>query len=179
MAMDSRYRPLKPERTCQHLGVGSTGIAGRYYGRCQIGTAEDRQRWAGPERERQLAVAEALSAAMEERLGTLTEELWAAKARQLQYFEQPGQSVGADQATADLEELARRYMTEVEQLFVDRRELLDALNLPVDTLMDLFTEIFGRWIPQRSAATPAIPDEIVERFPEQAWWLLRPRAGAR
>jgi hypothetical protein len=179
MALDSRYRPLKPERTCQHLDVGSTAVAGRYYGRCAVGTAADRQRWAGPDREQQLAEAEALTAAIEARMGGLTEQLWAAKARQLQAFDHGGDAAEAELATATLERLARSYLVDVEALFREERARLDRLNLPLDTCMELFTEILARWITQRSAETPTIPDELVERFPEQAWWLLRPRTPVR
>jgi hypothetical protein len=179
MALDSRYRPLRPERTCQHLEVGTTTVAGRFYARCAVGTAEDRARWADPERERQLAEAEALTAVMEERIGARTRELWAAKARQLQALSAPAERFEAEAATAHLENLARRYMVEVEALLEDEMERLNRLNLPLDTLMQLFREIFARWIPQRTTETPSIPDELVERFPEQAWWLLRPRTPAR
>jgi hypothetical protein len=44
-AQDSRNRPLHPGRTCQHLDVGSAGVPGRFYARCAVGTAEDRERW--------------------------------------------------------------------------------------------------------------------------------------
>jgi hypothetical protein len=178
MPFDSRYRPLKPERTCQHLEVGATQVAGRYYARCAVGTAADRERWADPEREQLLAVAEGLSRVVEERLGTLTEQLWTAKARQLSAFESSG---GADAAaaTAELEAVAARFLVEIEALLNDEQERLEQLNLPVATCMELFREIFARWVPQRSAETPRVPDELVERFPEQAWWLLRPRTPAR
>jgi hypothetical protein len=174
--LDSRYRPLRAERTCQHLDVGTTATAGRFYARCAVGSHEERVRWADPERERQLGVASALTTVMEQRLGELTELLWAAKARQLRALDSPDDSSGAAAATAELERLARRYMVDVEALLEDEIAKLQELNLPLDTLMELFREIFTRWIPQRSTETPAIPDELVERFPEQAWWLLRPRS---
>lgn len=176
LPFDSRYRPLKPERTCQHLEVGATQAAGRYYARCAVGTAADRQRWADPERERLLAVAEGLSRVVEERLGALTEELWTAKARQLAAFEGSGGDAAA--ATADLEAVARRFLVGIEALLTEEIDRLEQLNLPVATCMELFREIFARWVPQRSAETPRVPDELVERFPEQAWWLLRPRSPA-
>lgn len=179
MPFDSRYRPLKPERTCQHLEVGNAGVAGRYYARCAVGTAEDRRRWADPQREALVAEAEALSAAIEARMGTLTEELWAAKARQLAAFEHPSSGLDAEAATAALETVARRFLVDVRAALGAESERLERLNLPLDTCMELFREIFQRWIPQRSGETPTVPDELVERFPEQAWWLLRPRTPAR
>jgi hypothetical protein len=179
MPFDSRYRPLKPERTCQHLEVGSAGVAGRYYARCAVGTAADRERWADPERERLLAEAEGLTRVIEERLGGLTEELWAAKARQLQALESPSTGADADAATAGLERLCRRFLVEIEAVFEDEAERLERLHLPLDTCMDLFRELLTRWVAQRSTESPTVPDELVERFPEQAWWLLRPRTPAR
>jgi hypothetical protein len=179
MALDSRYRPLRPERTCQHLEVGTTAVAGRFYARCAVGTAEDRLRWTDPERERLLAEAEGLTAILEQRLGTLTDQLWVVKAAQLRAMTTPGEGSQTEAATAELARLARQYMVQAEALFEDEIARLERLNLPLDTCMELFQEIFARWIPQRSAETPAIPDEIVERFPEQAWWLLRPRSSAR
>lgn len=175
MPFDSRYRPLKPERTCQHLEVGAAQAAGRYYARCAVGSAADRERWADPERERLLAVAEELSRVVEERLGTLTEELWAAKARQLAAFENAG---GAAAATAELEQVTQRFLVDIEVLLVAERARMEQLNLPVATCMQLFREVLARWIQQRSAEAPRVPDELVERFPEQAWWLLRPRTPA-
>ncbi len=177
MPFDSRYRPLKPERTCQHLEVGNAAVAGRYYARCAVGTAEDRRRWADPEREALVAEAEALTAAIEERMGGLTAELWAAKARQLAAMEHGGS--GAAAATAELEDASRRYLADIETVLVAEQARLDRLNLPLDTCMELFREVLARWVRQRSAEQPAIPDELVERFPEQAWWLLRPRTPAR
>ena len=179
MALDSRYRPLQPERTCQHLEVGASGAPGRYYGRCAVGTPADRARWAGPDRELQLAEAEALTLVIEERMGGLTEQLWAAKALQLQAFDHGGDATKPELATAALEQVASAYMVDIEALLRDERARLDRLNLPVDTCMELFTELFARWIPQRTGERPAIPDEVVERFPEQAWWLLRPRTPVR
>jgi hypothetical protein len=179
MPLDSRYRPLQPERTCQHLQVGSAATAGRYYARCAVGTAEDRARWGDPERERLLAEAEALTAIMEARLGDATQELWAAKARQLQALNSPSPSGHAEVATAELERAVRRYLVGIEAVFEDEIARLERLNLPLDTCMELLRELLQRWIPQRSAETLPIPDELVERFPEQAWWLLRPRTPAR
>ena len=179
MPLDSRYRPLQPERTCQHLEVGSGATAGRYYARCAVGSAEDRARWRDPERERLLAEAEALTAIMEARLGDATQRLWEAKARQLQAFNNPGPRGAAETATAELEQVVRRYLVDVESLFEEERGRLDRLNLPLDTCMALLRELVQRWITQRSAETLTIPDELVERFPEQAWWLLRPRTPAR
>ena len=173
---DSRYRPLRPERTCQHLEVGASATAGRFYARCAVGTAEERRRWADPERERLVAEAEAFTAIVEERLGGLTEQLWAAKARQLSAFES---GAGGAQATAELEEMAQRFLVEMEALLRAETERLERLNLPLETCVELFREILARWVPQRSAETPRVPDELVERFPEQAWWLLRPRTPAR
>ena len=178
MPLDSRYRPLKPERTCQHLEVGAATAAGRFYARCAVGTAADRQRWRDPDREQLLAESEALTAVIEERLGTRTEELWVLKARQLQAMEGAGTSSAAE-ATWELEQATRRFMVDIEAVLRDEADRLDRLNLPLDTCMELFREIFLRWVPQRSAETPTIPDELVERFPEQAWWLLRPRTPAR
>jgi hypothetical protein len=178
MPFDSRYRPLKPERTCQHLEVGSTSAPGRYYARCAVGTAEDRLRWRDPERERLVAEAEALTAVMEERMGAQTEELWRLKARQLHALDSPSTGASAGAATAELERFSRRYLVEFEAALEDEMDRLDRLNLPLDTVVELVREIFQRWIPQRSAETPAVPDELVERFPEQAWWLLRPRTPA-
>ena len=178
MPFDSRYRPLKPERTCQHLQVGSTQVAGRYYARCAVGTAADRQHWTDPERERLLAEVEALSEVIELRTGALTVALWAAKARQLQAMDNPSAGGSAEAATAELEQMAGRYLVEIEAVFEDEIERLKRLDLPLDTCMELFRELLQRWVPQRSGESPAIPDELVERFPEQAWWLLRPRTPA-
>jgi hypothetical protein len=178
MPFDSRYRPLKPERTCQHLEVGTTSAAGRYYARCAVGTEADRLHWRDPERERLLAEAEALTEVMEVRLGRQTEQLWVFKARQLQALDSPSSGVSAEAATADLQLAARRYLAEFEAVMEDEIDRLDRLNLPLDTVVELIREILQRWIPQRSAETPAIPDELVERFPEQAWWLLRPGTPA-
>jgi hypothetical protein len=174
---DSRYRPLKPERTCQHLEVGSAQAAGRYYARCAVGTAADRQRWADPVREALVAEAEALTAIVEARLGGLTEALWTAKARQLAAFES-GSSGDATAATAELEHVAQRLLIEMAGLLNSESARLERLDLPVATCMEMFREVFARWVPQRSAERPRIPDELVERFPEQAWWLLRPRTPA-
>src|SRR5258706_12926924 len=76
MPFDSRYRPLKPERTCQHLEVGAATPPGRFYARCAVGTAADRQHWRDPARELLPAEAEALTTVAEERLGARTEPLW-------------------------------------------------------------------------------------------------------
>lgn len=59
-AQDSRQRPLRPEHTCAHLEVGSSSQAGRFYARCGLGSAAERQRWAaahggGPEDARGLS----------------------------------------------------------------------------------------------------------------------------
>ncbi|HZS14663.1 MAG TPA: hypothetical protein VFC09_08710 [Candidatus Dormibacteraeota bacterium] len=178
MPFDSRYRPLKPERTCQHLQVGSAAVPGRYYAQCAVGTADDRRRWADPERERLVAEAEALTAVLEEKLGRITEELWRAKARQLQVFEHPSGGGSVEAATAGLEDVCRRFLVDIEAVLHEESARLERLALPLDTCMQLFREIFARWIPQRSAEPPQVPDELVERFPEQAWWLLRPRTPA-
>ncbi|HXA29794.1 MAG TPA: hypothetical protein VN193_13730 [Candidatus Angelobacter sp.] len=179
MPFDSRYRPLKPERTCQHLEVGITSAAGRYYARCAVGTAEDRHHWRDPERERLVAEAEALSEVMEVRMGVQTETLWLLKARQLQAFDSASGGGGAEAATGELERACRRFLVDFEALMEEEMERLDRLNLPLATVVELIREILLRWIPQRSAEQPGIPDELVERFPEQAWWLLRPRTPAR
>ena len=178
MPFDSRYRPLKPERTCQHLEVGAATPPGRFYARCAVGTAADRQHWRDPAREQLLAEAEALTTVVEERLGARTEELWVLKARQLQAMEEAGAGSAAE-ATWELEQATRRFMVDIEAVLREQADRLDRLDLPLDTCMELFREIFLRWVPQRSAETPTIPDELVERFPEQAWWLLRPRTPAR
>jgi hypothetical protein len=180
LPLDSRYRPLAPERTCQHLEVGTrTTAPGRFYGRCAVGTAEDRKGWADPERERLLAEVEALQEVMEERMGQLTQQLITAKGAQLAAFSTPGQGRGVEAATAEVHRLARAYMVGIEALCEEEAERLQRLNLPLDTLMELFRVVFDRWVTQRSMETPVIPDELVERFPEQAWWLLRPRSPAR
>jgi hypothetical protein len=178
MPFDSRYRPLKPERTCQHLEVGQAKAAGRYYARCAVGTAADRARWTDPEREQLVAVAEQLTGIVEERMGARTEQLWAAKARQLSALESSAGTGNAAAATAELEEVVQRYLVEIEALLTAESALLERLNLPLATCMELFRELLARWVPQRSAENPRIPDELVERFPEQAWWLLRPRTPA-
>lgn len=178
MPLDSRYRPLQPERTCPHLEVGSTGVAGRFYARCAVGTAEDRERWRDPERERLLAEVEALTAIMEVRLGDATASLWTAKARQLQALNSPTPSGAAELVTAELEREVSRFLVEIEAVFRDENERLERLNLPLDTCMELLRELFQRWVTQRSTENLGIPDELVERFPEQAWWLLRPRPPA-
>ncbi|HEV7680097.1 MAG TPA: hypothetical protein VGQ42_16170 [Candidatus Dormibacteraeota bacterium] len=179
LPLDSRYRPLAPERTCQHLQVGNGSAAGRFYGRCAVGTAEDRRRWADPERERLLAEIEALQEAMQARVGQLTQEMITAKGVQLAAFSSLGQGTGVEAATAEVQRIARLYTVEIEALFEEQADRLQRLNLPIDTLMELFRVVFERWVPQRSMETPVIPDELVERFPEQAWWLLRPRSPAR
>ncbi len=179
LPLDSRYRPLQPERTCQHLEVGSAHVAGRFYARCAVGTAADRQGWADPERERLLAEAEALTEVLDARTGRLTEELVAAKANQLRALSTPDEGRSASAATVELEGAIARYMVEVRALLDDEADRLERLHLPRESLLALFDEIFARWVRQRSMETPPIPDEVVERFPEQAWWLLRPRTPAR
>jgi hypothetical protein len=144
-----------------------------------VGTAEDRKQWEDPERERLLAEVEALQHALDARTGGLLEEMVAAKGRQLAAMSTPGAGRGATAATAELEQTIGRYMVEVRALLDDEADRLERLHLPRESLLALFDEIFARWVPQRSMETPAIPDEVVERFPEQAWWLLRPRAPAR
>jgi hypothetical protein len=178
IALDSRYRPLPPSRTCQHLDVGSTATSGRYYARCAVGTAADRARWGGPQRERLLADAEAVTAALERHTGGLSDELWAAKGRQLRAI-QADDAVEREQATAELQRIADAMLAGLGEALDAEQERLERLSLPKDTTIAFLRAVIDRFVQQSSAEPVAIPDEWVERFPEQAWWLLRPRAAVR
>jgi len=178
--LDSRYRPLQPGRTCQHLDVGSTATAGRFYARCLIGSAEERTRWVDPERERLLADAEAITAVLEVRTSALVDRMWELKGEQLRAADSPHPGrAEQDAITAELQRLVQQAMTEMEAALEEETERLARLNLPLGTTMEFLQAVMQQWVESRTLVNPVIPDEWVERFPEQAWWLLRPRAGAR
>jgi hypothetical protein len=177
VALDSRYRPLRPERTCNHLEVGTRDTLGRFYARCAVGTAEDRRRWADPEREAQVAEAAAVGAAMEQSTAALVDRLWESKGRQLRAMSD-GDPAELEAATRELRLHARQALQAIDAVMHQEAERLARLNLPVDTTMEFLTAVVERFVEQRSAEPPSYPDEWVERFPEQAWWLLRPRAAA-
>ena len=175
--LDSRHRPLRPERTCVHLEVGSSR-AGRFYARCAAGTAADRALWADPERERALSDAEAITVAMEGRTAPLVDRLWAAKGRQLRAIEDHD-GLARDRAVAEQQAVVADFMGEIEVVLVEQRDRLDRLKLPLGTTLEFLRTLLDQFVTQSNADTPTIPDEWVERFPEQAWWLLRPRAATR
>lgn len=176
--LDSRHRPLRAERTCQHLEVGNAGQAGRFYARCAVGTAADRARWADPGRERALSDAQAITDAMEERTAALVDRLWAAKGRQMAAAEERD-ALGRDRAVGEQQAVVAEFMRAVEVVLTEQGDRLARLDLPMGTTLEFLRTLLDQFVAQAGAGTPDIPDEWVERFPEQAWWLLRPRAATR
>jgi hypothetical protein len=169
---------MRPERTCSNLEVGDMPQTGRYYARCAVGTAQDRARWADPRREQLLADAAAITAALEARTAPLVDRLWAAKGRQLQATEEQNH-LARDRAVAEQQAIVGDCMAEIAAALAQETPRLERLNLPRGTTLEFLRALLDQFVAQTSAENPAIPDEWVERFPEQAWWLLRPRSAAR
>ena len=174
LPMDSRYRPLKPERTCAHMEVG-TGTAGRFYACCAVGTAGERIAWAAA-RAQQLAELDAVQREMTTRTAALSDQVWMVKGRQLRAFA-TGDVMESAAATRELRAETERLLAGMEAVLEERHTQLRTLGLSVDVCMDLLRNLTDRWVEQRTAEPPEITDADLRRFPKQAWWLVRP--GAR
>lgn len=170
VGLDTKFEPLRPVWTCGHLEAGQTpGLAASYYGRCRLGTAAERARWGAQlEQERVRALKELfldLNAVIE----PLLAHLWAAKGQQLR--------AGGDAATTQrLEETQRSCLVPLFAYVDANAARMNALGLPADAFTALFDEA-AQHLVRSSSSSPIfqIPDEILDRFPEEIRVFFRPQ----
>jgi hypothetical protein len=174
--LDTHYRPLESIWTCGNLDMGRiAGAPWRHFGRCRIGTAENRLAWVHSMREDRLAITRAMQREMAPLLAEQVTELWTLKGRQL------AAAAGTEDhaaATAALMRQGTSFLTRIEAFLEDRASDMHKLDLPLDATMDLFREIVYRWVDQPNAEIPTIAPEALERFPEEARILLLPESAA-
>ncbi|TMC48179.1 MAG: hypothetical protein E6J14_12840 [Chloroflexi bacterium] len=176
IALTMRYRPLPAVWTCSHLTVRAMAIGQqRFYPRCRLGDEAGRRRWVADVDAVRLGSIRRLQAEMNAATAARLEELWAAKARQLQ-----ARSAGDDlgDSTAELRRLGQVYAREANAFLERRARLLEQLHLPLDACRELLEAMLDAWIEQPDAEPPEIPSPVLERFPEDVRVFLRPIEAA-
>ena len=175
--LDLKYRPLPPVWTCSHLDIERRpGRERGYYGRCTLGSAENRLRWVEEVNAARLERLRSLNRELAAVLEGAAREFWGMKGRQLQALrggEDPTESTRAlEMAAGRLQEVADRFLE-------DRADELEAVHLPLDVTRDVIRAALDAMLTQETTETRfRITDEMLERFPAEVRALLRPRPAA-
>jgi hypothetical protein len=167
------HQPVGRIWTCRHLEARLIAeTRNRWYAACILGNAERRRRWVrdvGSVRVRQL---NELIHDLATITGPRAQRLWELKSEQMRALDQKQDPTPA---TRSMEELAARFMSQIEAFLVDKRDLLDANDLPLDALLDLARLMIGRMLePGWPPATWDIPNDVLVRFPADVWLFFRP-----
>src|SRR2546421_1324821 len=129
LAVDSQYRPLGRFNTCRHFVVHSLpGHAAGFYGACELGDAEARQRWVERVDERRLEGIRGIGLGLGEATREVTRELWHAKSEQLRAI-RAGRAGTAHSRRMKM--LAREYERQARAFLDGRSTEMEGLGLPV------------------------------------------------
>jgi anti-anti-sigma regulatory factor len=157
IAADSNHQPLRPTITCRHLTMGNVERPGRYYPRCALGSAADRLRWRTAVGASRLDEVRHLQEEFETATRQIRERLLHAKAALVgSHF--------ARSARAELEDLSREFLDQVEQFLAERRERYDGIGMPADALFGLIQDWTRAW-----ARSPEVALDGVSHDPLRAW----------
>ena len=166
VSLDERDRPTGSVWTCRHLeGRLVPGTENRWYGACVLGTAVDRKRWAeqvGPHRVRMINL---LLHELAPSSDQFVRQLWALKADEVRAVTQKQDSRPSRQS---MEELADRFIADLESFVNVHRRLLDDNDLASDACLDLARQLIDRVTAQRSSDWNETFDGLM-RLPEDVW----------
>jgi len=173
LAVDSQYRPLGRFNTCRHFVVHRLpGHAAGFYGACELGDAEARQRWVERVDERRLEGIRAIGLGLGEATRDVTRELWHAKSEQLR-ARRAGRPASVN--SRRMQVLAREYERQARAYMEGQSAVLQALGLPVSACMELIASVLEFWISEQSMVTGyQVPDPVLEKFPKEVRLLVRP-----
>ena len=144
---DSLNHQLEPVLTCRHLESGTHRDGpGRFYPRCSLGAAADREHWLARVGSERLALLRDLQSEFDELARPHRERIFAAHAAVKQAPASMGHS-------AQLEDEVSALQAAVDRFISGQRPRLVAAGLPAESLGELIGEWSGGWV--RDATTEA------------------------
>lgn len=169
-ALDTGYHPLRPVLTCRHLSVGSD-VAGAFYPRCALGTAEERAAWARDVGEARLRELREFSLEYRRYVGELMPRVWEAKGRALAARAEGGDTKAA---TAELQARVEELLEAATSWIDIRAEPLSAAGLDPELLKSLVAVATQDWVASPKVGMAyQVPDHVLQRFPADIQVFIR------
>lgn len=166
ITVDFKLHATRPVWTCRYLEVGEAGD-GEFFPSCAIGDAGRREEWAARLREDRRELFRALQVELGEAIRPHVLELLEAKARRLEQ-----QEPLHPEDDAEVGELVRLAMLQVNAVLGLRRAELRALGVPVGACRDLVRWILLEIGKRDDFAFPSIPPGRLAGLPEDVAELL-------
>ena len=158
---------------CRHLAsrlIPSTNF--RWYGACLIGDANARRRWSTAVGATRLHDINLVRQEISALSGPFVQRLWELKS-----------TTGRPDSLAaqrQLQGVVDQFMTSMTTLLKQRQDVLDRLNLPLDSCLRLVRYAIDRFVNEGlSEADWDVPDEILGLFPDEVRAYFRPDLGDR
>jgi len=173
VALDISERPMGSVLTCRHLAsrlIPSTNF--RWYGACLIGDANARRRWSTAVGATRLHDINLVRQEISALSGPFVQRLWELKS-----------TTGRPDSLAaqrQMRGVVDQFMTSMTTLLKQRQDVLDRLNLPLDSCLRLVRYAIDRFVNEGlSEADWDVPDEILGLFPDEVRAYFRPDLGDR
>jgi hypothetical protein len=172
--LTSGFEVLPAVRSCQFLIEGEAG-PGRFYGRCKLGTGEQRLEWLKQHDAERVARLNRFRQTLSEALGDRSEQLWTAKGRQL-----AARAAGSRHAEQEATEALALVATEIEatldRFLEDNQETMEQLGLPMEQTRHLIRTLLDEMVRRTTVRTggPYIPAAMLDQFPTEVRALFEP-----
>jgi len=166
--LDTAYEALAPVNSCSHLRMREQpGRPYSYYGSCRIGDASDRAAWVSLVSGRRLELMRGVQEALAARTAAQVADLYAAKSAQLR-SQAPGDQL------VPLRRAATAYMEAATATLIENADILDQVELPVATCVDLVRLVLDNWIEGSTMQPEPIPTRFLDGLSAVARALIEP-----
>lgn len=169
-ATDTRGQRLKPHWTCAHLESGQR-VQGGFYGKCLLGAAADRERWARAMRPSQIVAIRQARVQLSEAVRPKVERLMEAMAGKDGTV--PGQAILATRRW-ELDPAAAELRRAITSFVGTHAELFQAAGIDVALLLQCFAEGLQEFVDRPLVREWRFDARIVGRYPWPIVAFLRP-----
>lgn len=173
IGMNLQHQPLPPVWSCENLEVAQRADrAGAHYGRCRVGTAEQRLDWVRDVERRGRSGLLAMRREYHLEFHDLRLALWAAKGHTLH-------NPGDENARLQLEATAARFKLACDRFFRARAATLSEAGITVEAALVLIDGMIDRLVQSRSVQPAGdLTEAELSEFPDALRFFLNPGRGA-